>query len=100
VFSSIWQEPFGLTHLEAMASGTPVISTADGGHGEFLEDNVNSLIFEKENDQQLAEHMIRLIDDADLRKRLALTARKVVEEHFTLNGYIDRLEQFLRDVLK
>ena len=95
VFSSIWQEPFGLTHLEAMASGTPVISTADGGQGEFLVHNQNCLIYEKENDRQLANYLIQMAQDEQLRRRLALTARKTVEERFTLQRYMDRLERFL-----
>ncbi len=98
VFSSIWQEPFGLTHLEAMASGTPVISTNDGGHGEFLVHNQNALIFGKENEEQLAEHIVTIIEDNELRHRLTVTARKIVEEQFALSAYVDRLEQFLINV--
>lgn len=98
VFSSIWQEPFGLTHLEAMASGTPVISTADGGHGEFLLHNHNALVFEKENERELADKIVKLVEDADLRDRLIVTARKIVEEQFTLKAYVNRLEKFLTNV--
>jgi glycogen synthase len=97
VFSSIWQEPFGLTHLEAMASGTPVISTNDGGHGEFLVHNQNALVFEKENEDELAQHIISMVEDDDLRNRLIISARKIVEEQFVLNKYVDRLEHFLID---
>jgi len=98
VFSSIWQEPFGLTHLEAMASGTPVISTADGGHGEFLVHDHNALIFEKENEEELARHIITMAEESALRQRLITTAREIVEKQFTLKGYVDRLEGFLIDV--
>ena len=96
VFPSIWQEPFGLTHLEAMASGTPVISTADGGQGEFLKDGENALIFEKEDSEQLAQQIQRLIGEQDLSRYLAANARATVETEFTLERYIRDLESFLQ----
>ncbi|OGG44591.1 MAG: hypothetical protein A3F84_05530 [Candidatus Handelsmanbacteria bacterium RIFCSPLOWO2_12_FULL_64_10] len=99
VFPSTWQEPFGLTHLEAMASGTPVISTAGGGHGEFLRDGENALIFEKENAEQLAGHILRLIRDRDLSRRLAIRARAVVEREFSLERYVADLEAFLQETV-
>ena len=100
VFPSTWQEPFGLTHLEAMASGTPVISTADGGHGEFLKDGENALIFEKENPQALAAQISRLISDNDLARHLAATARAMVEQEFTLQRYVTDIEVFLQEVVE
>jgi glycosyltransferase involved in cell wall biosynthesis len=78
-----------------MASGTPVISTADGGHGEFLEDGVNALVFRKEDARQLAALLLRLLRDAPLRRRLALTARDVVAARFTVDRYVTDLEAFL-----
>ncbi|MBI2951651.1 glycosyltransferase family 4 protein [bacterium] len=97
VFPSTWQEPFGLTHLEAMASGTPVISTTGGGHGEFLRDGENALVFEKEDAGQLAGHILRLIRDGDLSRRLAMRARAVVEREFSLERYVEDLEAFLQE---
>ncbi len=98
VFPSVWQEPFGLTHLEAMASGTPVLSTADGGHGEFLEDGINALVFAKEDAAGLADRMARLADDEPLRRRLALTAREQVETSYSMTRYVDDLEAMLAEV--
>ena len=96
IFPSIWQEPFGLTHLEAMASGTPVISTNDGGHSEFLEHNVNSLVFQKENAIDLSEKIATLIYDDALRFKIALKARQMVEKRFTLERYATDLESYLK----
>lgn len=95
IFPSIWKEPFGLTHLEAMASGTTVISTADGGHGEFLRHEQNALVFEKENAHHLAESLERLVQSPDLSLSLARGALKTVHEEFSLNRYVDDLEQLM-----
>ena len=97
VFPSTWREPFGLTHLEAMASGTPVVSTADGGHGEFLRDGENALIFEKEHPRGLAAQISRLISDNDLARNLADSARAMVEQEFTLQRYVTDIEAFLQE---
>lgn len=96
IFPSIWPEPFGLTHLEAMASGTPVISTADGGHGEFLRDNENALIFPKEDEMALANCLQRMAGESGLAERLAHVGRRTVEREFSLEGYVSRLEDFLK----
>ncbi len=95
VFPSIWPEPFGLTHLEAMASGTPVVSTSDGGHGEFLEHGKNALVFAKNDPASLAAALRRLLKDGVLARQIADNARKMVEERFTLNRYVSDIEKLL-----
>ncbi len=99
VFPSIWEEPFGLTHLEAMASGTPVVSTADGGQGEFLEDDVNALVFPKADVVALTDALARLAGDEALRARLVATARSMVETRFSMTRYVDDLDALLREIV-
>lgn len=97
IFPSIWDEPFGLTHLEAMASGTPVVSTPNGGPGEFLVDGENALLFRAGDAAGLADRIIRLIRDDSLRWRLAVAGRTTVERDFTLDRYVASLERMLFD---
>jgi len=94
VFAS-GREAFGLTHLEAMASGTAVVSTTDGGHAEFLRDGENCLTFPFGDAEGLSGALNRLRVLPAYRRRLAAEARADVERHFTLTGYVDRLEQWL-----
>lgn len=98
VFPSAWQEPFGLTQLEAMASGTPVLSTSDGGHGEVLIHGENAMLFEKEQPRELADHLIALLGDGVLRRTLAANGRRLVEERLSLERYVTDLEAFLFEV--
>ncbi|PKL10634.1 MAG: hypothetical protein CVV52_17425 [Spirochaetae bacterium HGW-Spirochaetae-8] len=95
VFPSIWEEPFGLTHLEAMASGLPVVSTANGGQGEFLVDDGNALTFLPEDVAGLARQLTRLLTDDDLYGRLAHAGRATAVEGFSFSRYVDELEALL-----
>jgi len=97
VFPSTWKEPFGLTHLEAMASGTTVISTTEGGHGELMQDGVNGLVFEKERPDQLAQHIRRLLANPAMSRQLAVHAREIVEREFSLARYVADLEVFVAE---
>ncbi|MEE9181143.1 MAG: glycosyltransferase family 4 protein, partial [candidate division NC10 bacterium] len=96
IFPSIWKEPFGLTFLEAMASGTPVISTATGGNREFLVHGQNCLVFEAGNARELASRIKDLIEDASLYSTLSRNAAKEVRERFSLDMYVDRIEEILK----
>jgi glycogen(starch) synthase len=97
VFPSTWKEPFGLTHLEAMASGTPVVSTDEGGPREFLEDGQNALVFRAGDAGHLALALERLLVDDALARRLSRGGRDCVERRFTLSRYVSDLEAFLEE---
>jgi len=62
---------------EAMALGTPVVSTSVGAEGLHVTDGRNILI--ADNPVDFASHVVRLLDDAALRQRLAHAARGFVE---------------------
>ena len=70
VFPVLWDEPWGLVPLEAMARGRPVAATGRGGSGEYLRDGENCLLFEAGDAAELAAAVRRLAGDAQLRERL------------------------------
>jgi glycosyltransferase involved in cell wall biosynthesis len=96
VFPSIWKEPFGLTFLEAMASGTPVISTVEGGQRELLRDGVNAVTFTAGDPTALAHAVCRLDDEA-LRSGITTRARRDVERRHDLDSYVDAIEDASRE---
>lgn len=71
-----WSEPWGLVPLEAMAVGRPVVATGLGGSGEYLEHDVNSLLFAPADREGLQTALRRLAADPDLRSRLVTAGRQ------------------------
>lgn len=66
----MWNEPWGLVPLEAMALGRLVVATGTGGSGDYLRDGENSLLFEAASASGLSDALSRLAADPDLRERL------------------------------
>ena len=97
VFPSIWAEPFGLTHLEAMASGLAVVSTVHGGQGEFLREGENCLTFEPEHAEQLSLQLAKIVHDPILHQHITVAGRATVEERFSFSRYVDELLELLQD---
>ncbi len=87
-------EAFGLSLLEAMASGKTVIATHSGGPQELIEDGVNGLLVEKENPKLLADAIIRLLEDKSLRNNLAINAQRYVQRFNITDMASQYLEAF------
>jgi glycogen(starch) synthase len=99
VLPSVWEEPFSLTLLEAMAAGLCVVGTTRGGSAEILQDGVNCLTFAAGDAQDLARQLQRLVDDPALGRRLAGAGQRLVRERFSLRGTVDQIEALLHDTV-
>ncbi|EKX63846.1 glycosyltransferase family 4 protein [Streptomyces ipomoeae] len=79
--SSEW-ESFGMTILEAMHAGVPVVATdCPHGPGEIITDGSDGLLVPPGDPDALAAGLLRLIDDTDLRRRLGTAARATVQRY-------------------
>lgn len=70
IFAPVWDEPFGLVPLEAMACATPVVASPTGGSCEFLEDGDNCVTFASADSRALVDALLRLAQDTALRARV------------------------------
>ena len=91
-------ESFGLAIAEAMASGTPVISTATEGARELIEENRSGLLVPIGNTEALAASMTTLIENEQERKRLAAQAHQRVIQHFSLAQMVAATEQVYEEI--
>ena len=79
VLSSLY-EGFPNVLIEAMACGAPVISTnCTSGPGEIIENYKSGLLVPPANEKALAEAMLTLLTNGDLRKRFSFAGQKIVE---------------------
>ena len=85
----------GLTALEALACGTPIIGT--GNH--VVKDGVNGIIVPPNNPQKLAEALHKLLEDKELREKYGREGRRIVEQYFSWKSIITRLVKVYEDML-
>ncbi|OGW75947.1 MAG: hypothetical protein A2Z72_08895 [Omnitrophica bacterium RBG_13_46_9] len=76
-------EPFGLTMLESLASGKPMIVTDSGGMPEVIQDGINGYIVPIRDYEAVATKIMTLLNNQGLKERIGLTGRKIVELRFT-----------------
>jgi glycosyltransferase involved in cell wall biosynthesis len=89
-------EGFALPPAEAMACGCAVVSTDCGGINEYAEHEINALLSPPRDPQALAQNVIRLLEDDNLRLRLAKTGFKKIKE-FTWEKATEKLEKIFNE---
>jgi glycosyltransferase involved in cell wall biosynthesis len=100
LFTSEWAEPFALTPIEAMASGLPVIGTTTGGSRELFRDQDNSLTYTAGQADELAERIVRLARDPELRARIAATGQAEVRANYDEPHIVDQIEAYLKETVQ
>lgn len=83
VVPSVWDEPFGIVAVEAMAAGRPVIASCVGGLQEIVVHGETGFLYDRHDPAALRNYLERLLDDAGLRRAMGAAGRRRVEEHYT-----------------
>lgn len=92
---SIWEEPLARIMQDALASGLVLVATRTGGTKEILVDDENGLGFEKDNPEDLARQIRRLVQDPALRTKLRIGGVQTAREKFDLVRMVDEIEHYL-----
>jgi glycosyltransferase involved in cell wall biosynthesis len=88
---SVWNEPFGRPAVEAMACQLPVIASRGGGLAEIVEDRKTGLLVERDNPVALAEAILTLLADENLRKSMGKAGYQRALNYFTWNRVAESL---------
>src|ERR1700735_2254342 len=92
VVPSVWPEPCPTVVLEAMAHSRPVVGSRIGGIPDLVEDGLSGLLVRPNDPRALADVLLRILTDHDLRQRLARGARARAER-FSTAAVVPRIEQ-------
>jgi len=93
VFPSEWQEPFGLSIIEAMALAKPVIASRVAGPKDIVQDGVTGLLFEPGNVDELAACMKRLQENPDFAVQLGKAGRARCEQEYSPEAGYRRMQE-------
>jgi glycosyltransferase involved in cell wall biosynthesis len=93
--SASQKEPFGISILEAMAAGVPVVAVGGAGPSEIIEPGRTGVLVDSDTPESLATGAASLIHDADRRKRFSAEARERARTHFSVGRMVDELTEKL-----
>ena len=89
-------EGFPRSAIEAMAAAKPLVATNVGGTPEAIIDGVTGLLVPPEDSDALSDAIIRLVGDLDLQIRLGTAGRERVEQNYSAEQYVARLDEMYR----
>jgi glycosyltransferase involved in cell wall biosynthesis len=98
--STPWYEPFGITPLEAMACGTPVIGSDVGGLRYTIRDGETGFLVPPRDPDVLAHRLARVLCDPTLSARFSAKGMERVRSTFTWRHVAKRLSAIYEDVLR
>lgn len=91
-----YNEPFGLTAIESMACGTPVLAVNEGGYKESVIDGVTGYLLPR-NAKAFAKKIIELKNNPSLYKKLSVNCVKTVKEKWSWEEHGKRLEKVIKN---
>lgn len=91
-------EGLGTAFLEAMAAELPIIGTRVGGIPDFLKDGETGLFAKVNDPKDLADKIILLLKDENLRQKLAQSGRKLVEEKYQWSKIASRMKKIFLEL--
>ena len=98
--SNGWVEAQGLTILEAMACGTPVIATRSGGIVDSVVHEHTGLLVDERSPGQISEAVKRLVSEPQLAARMSDNARSMVESRFSRQASAEAFSRLFTDLIE
>lgn len=92
-------EAFGYVVIEAFSVQTPVIGSDTGGIAEIIDDNVNGMLFPVDNSEVLAEKIITMLSNQELRDQYAHNAYMSFQNKYDLDKNINKATQILHKLI-
>ena len=92
-------EPFGITALEGMYMGKPVVASRVGGLAEIISHEYNGIHVYPGNPESIAWGVNRVLDDPELARRIGERARETVKAEYNWNSIARRTADVYRRVL-
>lgn len=100
VFPSRWQEPFGLTGIEAFAHKVPVIAFNVGGVSEWLHNEENGIAVPSKNITALSIELEYLLDKPEAAAKMGEAGYEFVAKNFTPEKFVSAMNSLLKKTKK
>jgi glycosyltransferase involved in cell wall biosynthesis len=97
--TSDWEELFGISIIEAMASKLPVITTNQTGPKEIIKNDLNGLIIKQKSVNSLNRSILKLLHNSKLRKRLAECAYKNVKQKYSIVHCSNEWHNLIKNII-
>jgi glycosyltransferase involved in cell wall biosynthesis len=95
-----WVEAQGLTFLEAMMAGTPVVATRSGGIVDAVRHEETGLLVDEGRPDQIASAVRRVQGEPGLRRRIVDGAARMVSENFSRGRSAERFSDLFSSLLR
>lgn len=92
-------EGFANCVLQAMAAEVPAVVTEVGGMPESVKDGVNGIVIPPRDVEALANSVIKLLGDPELRAKMGSEGKRIVEEQFSVDGMVEGVLSVYKSVL-
>jgi len=94
------EETFGISVIEAMSCGKPVIVSDAGALPELVEDGKTGFVIHGDREEPYAEKIKFLLAHPEIRARMGKEGRRMVEKRFTWDIFIDLVEDAITNLVK
>ena len=95
--SPSYQEGFGLTLIEASATGLPIAATKNGGPQDIIKNCHNGYLFDPNDTKEMSEKILKILKDKDKWKSFSRRGIEGVKEHYTWKGHV---KKYLKEIKK